>query len=133
LAATVNDSVTGTGNSQWDYGRSGWLSASAPTAYLGDEHYSFTTGVLAHFRFNGTQIKIYTHKEPAGGNMGYSLDGGPEQVVSNYSATRQGNALSYSSAIVTAGNHDLVIRVVGSHQANALSNTITVDKAEVYR
>src|SRR4029077_682327 len=124
---TINDSVTGTGNNQWDYGAGGWFSASAPTAYQGDEHYAFTTGVTAHFRFNGTQVKIYTTKEPAGGDIGYTLDGGTEQIFSNYSPSATGNSLSYTSAIVAAGNHDLAIRVVGSHEAAATSNTITVD------
>ena len=43
-----------------------------------------------------------------------------------------GNSLSYTSPVVASGNYDLVIRVVGSHEPAATSNTITVDKAEVY-
>jgi energy-converting hydrogenase Eha subunit A len=135
LSATINDSVTGTGNNQWDYGMMGWFfynGSNISTAYQGDEHYAFTTGVFAHFRFNGTQIKIYTVREPHGGNIGYSLDGGPEQLISNYSPTTIGNSLSYISPVISAGDHDLVIRVVGTHETTSDSNAITVDKAEVY-
>src|SRR6185295_2750533 len=86
---TVNDTVTGTGNNQWDYGASGWNYYAGPNlggagAYQNDEHYATTTNVRAHFRFNGAQVKIYTVLDPNGGNIGYSLDGSTEQVVSNY-------------------------------------------------
>jgi hypothetical protein len=132
LTATINDSVLGTGNNQWQYD-SNWFQVNSPaSAYQGDEHYAFATNATAHFRFNGTQVKIYTTKEPAGGNIGYTLDGGSESVVSNYASVQVGNQLSYTSAIVTSGDHDLAIRVVGSHESSSSSNTITVDKAEVY-
>jgi hypothetical protein len=131
LSATVNDSVTGTGNDQWDYG-TGWnVTSGIPSAYQNDVHFAGTTNVVAHFRFNGTQAKIYTVKGPGGGNIGYSLDGGGEQTVSNYSATQVGS-LSYTSPEIAAGNHDLVIRVVGSHEPGSTSDFINVDKAEVY-
>ena len=135
LSATINDSVTGTGLNQFEYVGSDWHTSAVPNAlgaYQNDEHYAFVTGTFAHFRFNGTQVKIYTLKEPAGGNIGYAIDGGAEQVVSNYAASSAGNQLSYTSAVLSSGNHDLVIRVVGSHEPSASSNTITVDKAEVY-
>ena len=95
--------------------------------------YAFTTGVTAHFRFNGRQVKIYTVKEPAGGRIKYTLDGGVDvQTISNYSPTQVGNSLSYTSPVLPPGDHDLVIQVDGSHEASATSNTITVDKAEVF-
>jgi hypothetical protein len=135
LSATVNDTVTGNGPNQWDYGQSGWFYFNGPnisSAYQGDEHYAYTTGVIAHFRFSGTQVKIYTVKEPHGGIIGYSLDGGAEQTVSNYSPTITGNTLSYTSPMVGDGIHDLVIRVTGTHEMASDSNAITVDKAEVF-
>jgi hypothetical protein len=127
--------VTGTGLNQFEYVGPNWHTVAvgnAIGAYQNDEHYAFVTGTLAHFRFNGTQVKIYTVKEPAGGNIGYALDGGVEEVVSNYAASTAGNQLSYVSAVLSSGPHDLVIRVVGTHEPSASSNTITVDKAEVF-
>jgi hypothetical protein len=133
VSATVNDSVTGAGNSQFQYVASKWTySPSQPSAYQGDEHYATVTDTKARFKFNGTQVKIYTVKEPVGGNIGYSLDGTAEQVISNYSPVTIGNQLSYTSPIVAAGSHTVVIRVVGSHEPSSTSNQITVDKAEVY-
>lgn len=132
LSATINDAVTGTSNNQWNYGP-GWSSYSPiASAFMNDEHYAFTTNVTAQIQFNGTQIKIYTVKEPAGGFIGYTLDGDPEVQLSNYSPTTTGNTLSYVSPVKSSGPHTLVIRVVGSHENAARSNTITVDKAEVY-
>ena len=94
LVATVNDSVTGTGINQWDYtsgGRFYYNNNSFTTAYQNDEHYAFATGVKAHFRFHGSQVKIYTVKEPAGGNIRYTLDNGVDvQIISNYSPTPGG-------------------------------------------
>jgi hypothetical protein len=135
LAATVNDTVTGNGPNQWDYGQSGWAfynGANISSAFQGDEHYAFTTNVVAHFRFSGTQVKIYTVKEPHGGIIGYNLDGMGETTVSNYAPTIMGNMLSYTSPMVGDGIHDLVIRVTGTHEMASDSNTITVDKAEVF-
>jgi lysophospholipase L1-like esterase len=134
LSATVNDSVTGSGTNQWDFSSGGWsyyASANLPGAYQNDEHYAYTTNVFATFRFNGDRIKIYTVVEPTDGDIGYSLDGGPETKISNYSAASAGNTLSYDSTAVNEGSHTLVIRVVGTHSQGS-SNTITVDKAEVY-
>jgi len=124
--------VSGTGNNQWEYVGGNWTYCPAATAYQQDEHYAYITGAICRYRFNGTQVKIYTHKEPAGGRIGYTLDATAEQVFSNYAATAQGNSLSYDSGVIPGGNHVLTVRVVGSHEAAATSNTITVDKAEVY-
>jgi hypothetical protein len=135
LSATINDNTTGTGNNQWDYGMGGWFyynGANISSAYQGDEHYAFTTNVTGTFRFNGTEVKIYTVRESAGGFIGYSLDGGPEVQLSNYSPTIAGNTFSYDSGVVMAGPHTLVIRVEGSHEPSSSGNAITVDKAEVY-
>src|SRR5262249_5622420 len=79
LIATANDSVTGTGLNQWDYTSGGWNyfnNNSFTTAFQHDEHYAFTTGAKAHFRFHGNQVKIYTVKEPVDGNIRYTLDNG---------------------------------------------------------
>jgi hypothetical protein len=135
LSATVNDTVSGAGLNQWDYGSSGWFYYNGPgvtSAYQMDEHYAYTTNVVAHFRFRGTQVKIYTVKEPHGGIIGYKLDNLAEVTISNYAPTIMGNMLSYTSPMVADGNHDLVIRVTGTHQMPSDANAITVDKAEVY-
>jgi hypothetical protein len=135
LSATINDTVTGTGLNQFDYGVSGWFyynGPTIPTAYQEDEHYAYMTNVVAHFRFHGTQVKIYTVKEPHGGIIGYNLDGMGETTMSNYAPTIMGNMLSYTSPVVADGDHDLVIRVTGMHEMASDANAITVDKAEVY-
>ena len=135
LAATVNNSVTGTALNQFEFVGPDWHPTNvspAIGAYQNVEHYAFVTNTIARFRFNGTQVKIYTVKEAVGGNISYTLDGGPEQIVSNYASNSAGQQLSYSSPVMTAGNHTLVIKVAGSHELAATSNTITIDKAEVY-
>jgi hypothetical protein len=137
LLATVNDTVTGPGPNQFDYGNSGWFyynsPSTLPSAYQQDEHYAYTTNVVAHFRFHGDQVKIYTVKEPHGGNILYNLDNGIDvQTISNYSPTIAGNTLSYASPVVNDGDHDLVIQVAGSHEMASNANAITIDKAEVY-
>src|SRR4051812_12307549 len=79
LTATVNDSVTGTGNNQFDYDP-GWsyctlatCSSEVGTCYLSDMHYAFTTDVSLRFRFSGNQVIVYTFKEPADGIIGYKV------------------------------------------------------------
>jgi len=86
-------------------------------------------------RFNGTQVKLYCLKEPSAGNIGISLDGAAEvsPAPSLYSATKSGNTLIYTSPVLAPGSHTLVVRVVGSHEASSTSNTINVDRAEVFQ
>ena len=131
LACTVNDADTGVNNNQWQYDNN-WGVANVSGAYNNDEHFAFATGANVHFRFHGSQVQIYTVMEPHGGNINYSLDGGPVTTKSNYASTIVPNTLSYTSDIVDVGDHDLVISVAGSHQAESDSNTITVDRADVY-
>ena len=136
--ATVNDSVTGTGLNQFQYSTNpGWSRctlancAGVGSAYQQDQHYCVQTNGTVHFRFNGTQIKIYTFREPAAGIGGYSIDGGPETLVDHYSPTKIGNSLAYTSPILPLGDHDLMIRETGT-EGKGTSSTITIDKAEVY-
>src|SRR5438105_2088597 len=126
----INDSVTGTGKNQWDYDPS-WSTPAIASAYHGDAHVSSTTDAMAHFRFSGIQIQIFTVTEPDGGFIGFSLDGGAEELVSNYSATTQGNSATYLSPTLSYGDHDVVVRVVGSHESTSTGNTVTVDRADV--
>jgi hypothetical protein len=132
LTATVNDTDEGTANNQFEYSASDWQYYKTDNfpAYMNDEHYARNPGATASIRFNGTQIKLYTVKEAVGGNIGISVDGGPEQSISNFSST-QGSALTFSSSILPKGNHILKIRVLGTMDLGS-SFTITIDKAEIF-
>ena len=131
----VNDSLTGTGLNQWDYGTGGWNYYNKVGSGIGalnnDEHYASGAGVTAHFRFNGTQVIIYGLKEPVDGNAGYSIDGGPEQIIDCYNSNYALFPI-YTSPVMPLGNHDLKIRVIGTRNAASSGTTITVDRAEVH-
>ena len=64
--------------------------------------------------------------------MGFSIDGGAEQVSSNYSPVNAGNSLLFTSSQLLLANHTLVIRVVGTHEPASSGIVATLDKAEVY-
>jgi cell division septation protein DedD len=131
----VNDNTTGTGLNQWDYSSGGWSYYNTLTPTIGalnnDEHYASVTGVIAHFRFNGTQVAVYGLKEPKDGNAAYSIDGGPEQIIDCYNPSYTLFKI-YSSVVLPLGNHDLRIRVVGTKNPSSTSTYITVDHAEVF-
>ncbi len=115
------------------YSGSGWTHENYCTnCYAQTDSYDKTTGDTVTVTFIGTQIKLYGVTNPWQGSGGVSIDGGTETLVDFYSAQQhQGNVLLYTSPVLPAGSHTLVLRVTGQKSANATDSYIAFDRVVV--
>jgi len=106
---------------------SGWGYASGLTdgRYMGDEHYTSTSGASYTFAFSGNQIAIYGTKDSHHGSANVSIDGGANTSISYYSSTRAVDQLIWLSPVLTEGNHTISV-------TSASSAVIVADKNIVY-
>jgi endoglucanase len=129
-AIVINDNTTGTGINQLNYS-AGWnYDNTDANKYQGDDHYSTTAGSTATISFSGTLIKVYATTDVHHGVAAFSIDGGAENSLSEYSASRAYQALIYSSPTLSSGSHTLTMRVTGNNGTGG-GNTITLDKITI--
>ncbi len=128
---SIDDSITGTGQNQWNYAGSGWKSCTNcnetnPTVifYDASQHWDATTNDTATLIFSGTQIKFYGATASWHGTGAVSIDGGTETIVDFYSANKTGNVLLWTSPVLANGIHTFKLRVAGTHN-------IVVDRADI--
>lgn len=132
----VNDSVTGTGNYQFEYAGS-WSYGAQAGAYMKDNHWtSVTDNVYAQntyfqVKFDGMQIKLYGAKDPKHGIAAVSIDGGAETNVDYYAPRRKDNVLLYTSPVLTRGQHTLKIRATGLKNSSSSNTIVTVDRVDI--
>jgi len=133
LMATVDDKARGSGENQFEFAGT-WVDCGgcAPAGtYQNGFRYAYTTGARVTFRFTGTKVKLFGVREKVGGIGGVTLDGQAEPDVDMYGPTSM-PALIYESPMLASGSHTLVYTVLGKKNPASGSNTLTVDKAEVY-
>lgn len=130
LSATIDEKVT-SGTNRFSYSNT-WSDCGGCNsgAYQNSFKYAFTTGYSTTFTFTGTQAKIYGFKEPAGGIASVSIDGGAAFDVDYYASSQQLVAV-VTTPELTQGTHTVKLTVSG-RKSQGTSNTINVDKAEVY-
>lgn len=141
--STVDDTVYGTGNNQFNYSES-WTHTSG-AGHNGTESKSKTAGSTVSMRFTGTQIKLYG---TTNNNQGYAtvtlLDGNNAVVatatIDFYSKYRESNELKYVSPLLTSGAYTLRLTVSGSHGTwtdkagnvyGSTDNYVAIDRAVV--
>lgn len=135
----IDDSVTGTGQNQWNYAGSGWKSCittcmqTTPTVtyYNASQHWADTTNDTATLIFSGTQIKFYGVTYYYHGIGAVSIDGGTETNIDFYSANRTGDVLLWTSPVLANGIHTFKLRFTGTKNSASTGTYITVDRAEI--
>ena len=65
------------------------------------------------------------------GQMTVSVDGGAPTTVDDYSATRNANAIVWSSGSLATGTHTVTITVLGQKNAASSGTTIALDSMDV--
>jgi glucosylceramidase len=133
---TVDDSVQGTGQNQFNYLGSGWSHCTACDTngngfFNGSNSWDNSAADTVTVTFTGTQILFYGVVGPAHGIGAISLDGGPEQVIDFYTTANAGNTLLYTSPLLSAGQHTLRVRVTGTQNSNATWNGINPDRVDI--
>ncbi|MET8638766.1 glycoside hydrolase family 43 protein [Streptomyces sp. NPDC057746] len=104
----------------------------ATQCFWGDDHWSDRKGNTATFTFTGTRIALLSVRDTGNGIGALSIDGGSEQRVDFYGATRTGETLQYISPQLPYGRHTLRVRVTGEHNSQSRAAFVSVDRAEVY-
>jgi hypothetical protein len=132
VTTTVNDRTLGTGLSQFDYQGAGWGGGSGVgcSAYNDDCSWSNTVNTYALVRFNGTQIKFYGYKDANAGISACSVDGGTETNADFYGSCA-GNSLLYTSAVLSAGNHTLKVRVTATKNGSSSDSYVQPDRVDI--
>ena len=70
-------------------------------------------------------------KDPQHGIGAISIDGGPETMVDFFAASRSGNTLMFTSAVLPAGSHTFRIRVTGTKNASATNTFVVPDRVDI--
>lgn len=122
----VEDTSTGTGLLQWEYGgpTGAWQKSNV-------DHYSGVAGATARLRFYGTSATVYGAKDAHHGQVSVSVDGGTATTVSMYAATRDATAVLTSTGTLAEGFHDVLLTVLGTKDTASSGFVIAVDKARV--
>lgn len=87
--------------------------------YRGDIHYATADGATASLTFTGTTVTVYGEQYTDQGNIGVSVDGGPQQVVTTLpgDGTRHANAALYTSGSLSSGTHTVVVTKLSGQYA----------------
>ncbi|HZO74040.1 MAG TPA: malectin domain-containing carbohydrate-binding protein [Ktedonobacteraceae bacterium] len=135
-AATVDDSVQGSGINQFNYVGSGWNHCTSCDSnnlgfFNGSNSWDNSANDTVSITFNGSQIAFYGVVGPPHGIGAFSLDGGPEITLDFFAATNAGNTLLYLSPVLSSGQHTLTVRVTGNQSSNATWNGINPDRVDI--
>jgi Carbohydrate esterase 2 N-terminal len=79
--------------------------------YQDDVHYATTNGSTASLTFTGTGVQVYGEQYTDQGNIGISIDGGTQQVISTLPSdgARHANVAVYTSGVLASGTHTIVV------------------------
>ncbi|HVK25091.1 MAG TPA: hypothetical protein VM677_27335, partial [Actinokineospora sp.] len=79
--------------------------------YNGDIHFATANGSTARLTFTGTGIQVHGEQNTDQGNIGVSIDGGTQQVISTVpvDGLRHANVAVFSRTGLTAGSHTIVV------------------------
>ncbi len=122
--SSVEDTVTGTGNNQFQYSGS-W------TAGSGGDQYSSNTNDYFLINFNGTGIKWVGIADTNGGQAAVSIDNGTEKIVDTYLSSRNTGVTFYDSGVLPSGQHTLKVRVMGTKFVASSNYFVSVDRVDI--
>jgi len=141
---TVDDSVTGTGDNQFNYtgnwGHCGGSSCISPAAqnpeatgflFNDSNSWSNTKGDSVSVSFTGSQIQLYSVLRPNHGIAVVSVDGGSPTNVDLYAAADAGNQSVWTSPVLTEGHHTLTVQVAGDKNASSSNTYVAVDRVDI--
>src|SRR5437763_6564513 len=97
-STTIDDSVMGTGQNQFNYvGAWQHCTNCGATLYNQSNSWDNTANDYVTLAFTGTQVKFYGVQDRVHGIGAVSLDGGPEVNIDFFAAVRAGNVLLWTS------------------------------------
>jgi GDSL-like Lipase/Acylhydrolase family len=107
-----------------------WNLAKESNAYGGDAHWTNDSNASYEIKFDGSQIELFSVRNPWGGIAGIRVDNGSEKLVDIYGDSWQ-NQTFFKSDALKAGVHTIKVRVTGQKNIASGDNMISIDRAEV--
>ena len=103
----------------------GWTSAAGAQYYENEHQYTGSGGNTCTVPFSGTQIIVYASTSNNQGQMSAAIDGDPSPpTVDNYSASQTYQTPVWTSPVLSAGSHTLVLTALGTHDGSSGGNYI---------
>ncbi len=127
LFFSINNTVTGTGNYQFEYTGT-WNLGIKKGRFHDDDQYSYTAGDCFTFRFHGTQVQMYVATAPHHGIASVSVDGGEPFDVDLYSPTAEDNVMIWESNVLPIGDHTVQVCVSGRKNPAGTGITVSIDR-----
>jgi lysophospholipase L1-like esterase len=125
----IDDRDTGNGFNQFKYSGS-WNQSKEWNAYGQTASWTNEDNASYEVKFNGTQAKLFSIRNPWGGIAGISIDGGSEVLVDTYGTDWQ-NRVLYQTGQLAAGDHTIKVRVTGQKNAAAGDDMVAIDSLEI--
>jgi mannan endo-1,4-beta-mannosidase len=127
---SLNDATVGSNVGQFQYSGA-WQSSTGSGKYLGDDHYTSRTGDRFTVALDGVGIRLYGSTASHHGIADVTVDSMASVSVDFYSASRQDQAILWSSPVLTAGRHTVTVSDSGRRNANSTGSVITADRLDV--
>lgn len=135
---TIDDSIKGIGQNQWNYTGSGWHHCTncnetnpAVIYYNASQSWDETANDTASLSFIGSQVSFYGVTGPWHGIAAVSIDAQQETPVDFYSPVKTGSVLLWTSARLAYGQHTFTLRVTGTKNTMSTGYFIPIDRIDI--
>jgi GH25 family lysozyme M1 (1,4-beta-N-acetylmuramidase) len=104
-----------------------WGVPSIPKAIGGIDHLAGAPDATATLMFTGSDIAIVSSRGPARGRAEVSIDGVAVGIVDLYATTNRYRVVVFTRHLADAGDHVLVVRVLGTHATRSIGSRVDID------
>jgi hypothetical protein len=121
-----NDTTVGPDYVQ--YGSNWGTTGGIPGTYNGTVDWSYTPGATSLIHFAGNQLVLYGIHDVDQGEFSLSIDGSSPVTVDDYAATRNPNAVLYTSPALDPGPHTATITVLSTKDPNSSGHNVALTR-----
>ena len=128
---TTASNGTKVGPDYFQYG-TGWVTTPGVSGtYNGTVESSYTPGSTSLVHFVGNQLALYGINDVDQGEFEVSIDGSPPVTIDDYAATRNPNAVLYTSPDLDPGPHTATITVLSTKDSNSSGYNVAFTRFDV--
>jgi hypothetical protein len=124
-----NDTTVGYVQYGANWGTTGGVSGT----YNGTVDWSYTPGATSLIHFTGNQLVLYGIHDVDQGEFNLSIDGSSPVTVDDYAATRNPNAVLYTSPALDPGPHTATITVLSAKNPNSSGYNVALTRFDALR
>ena len=108
-----------------------WVRVASPVMSGGAYAYSYKAGSSVTGTFVGTGFSVVGSKGPAYGKADVYVDGALVTTMSQYAPTFSTGATLYSKNDLNLGEHTVMVRVLGAHEAASAGDVVILDALDL--